>query len=63
VLRMREGCRHALPHPLPSMVGRRAGPEIMKVGELALSPSAILWRTGLVPPLHSGVAGPGVRAC
>jgi hypothetical protein len=32
----RERCLLSLPHPLPPMSGRRAGPEIRRVGELAM---------------------------
>jgi hypothetical protein len=46
------------PHPLPSMAGRRAGPRVMRVGELAMShtcTTVLLRRAGPEPCLGSRV--------
>lgn len=53
----RTGSANVLSHPHPR-AGRRAGPEVMRMGELALalpSPAAVLRRTGPAPHLGNTV--------
>ena len=53
VVQMIEKCPLPLPHPSPSPAGKKAGPRVMGVGELAMSLTTVTL----------GRASPGFRGC